>query len=44
MTRVLAEEILRSIGLPDERIRALIADALDGQVSDPELQEVPDAP
>lgn len=40
ITRVLAEQTLASIGLSSDRVSALIADALDGVVDDPQLQEV----
>lgn len=40
MGRVMAEQTLASIGLTPERIKALIEDALDGRVDDPELAEV----
>lgn len=40
MSRVLAEQTLASIGLSEDRIRALVADALDGAVDDPLLLEV----
>lgn len=39
VSRVLAEQTLASIGLTQERINALIQDALDGQVNDAALQE-----
>lgn len=38
ISQVMAEQTLESIGLTDERIAALIADATDGHVSDPALQ------
>lgn len=41
MSRVLAEQTLASIGLTQDRIDALIQDAMDGRVDDPQLQEVP---
>jgi capsid protein len=41
ISQVFAEQTLSSIGLDPTRIQALIADALDGRVDDPELQEVP---
>lgn len=41
MSQVMAEQTLSSIGLSQERISALIQDALDGRVDDPQLQEVP---
>ncbi len=40
MSQVMAEQTLASIGLTADRIFALIQDALDGQVDDPELQQV----
>ena len=41
MSQVMAEQTLASIGLTPDRISALIQDALDGRVDDPQLQEVP---
>ena len=40
VSRVMAEQTLSSIGLSADRIAALIQDALDGRVDDPQLQEV----
>jgi hypothetical protein len=39
ISKVFAEQIFSSIGLPDERAAKLIADAVDGRIDDPELQE-----
>jgi lambda family phage portal protein len=39
MSRVFAEQTLASIGLDSARIKALIDDALDGRIDDPQLQE-----
>jgi capsid protein len=41
ISRVMAEQTLSSIGLTQDRIDALIQDAMDGRVDDPQLQEVP---
>jgi len=40
ISQVFAEQTLQSIGLDAGRVQALIADALDGRVDDPQLQEV----
>lgn len=39
ISRVFAEQTLSAIGVSSQRIAALIADALDGQVNDPQLQD-----
>lgn len=40
MGRVMAEQTLLSIGLSPERVKALIDDAMDGTIDDPQLAEV----